>query len=203
MGQPPEHVPERHVGHEPPSPAPSGSYHPRALAIGRAGSQLDSDGPKSDKKEGDRSSGPGHGRGLADAPKGQGAALAVGRGGTETGLAFTHEDGRALTPGGVSQRFDRFVARHKIPPIRLHDLRQVMTCARGRDPGFDRRRRHQGGLRAARAHHHPDHPRHLPQRYAAGRARRRRSGGRAGTGPRAAEAPDVTGTAQQAITRDL
>jgi integrase len=63
----------------------------------------------------------------SDAPKGPRAALAVGRGVTETGLAFTNEDGRALTPGGVSQRFDRLVARHKIPPIRLHDLRHVMT----------------------------------------------------------------------------
>jgi hypothetical protein len=81
------------------------------------------------------------------APKGPGAALAVGRGVTETGVASTNEDGRALTPGRVSQRFDGLVARHKIPPIRLHDLRHVMTRARGRDPGFDRRRRHQGGLR--------------------------------------------------------
>jgi len=31
----------------------------------------------------------------------------VGRGVTETGLAFTREDREALTPGGVSQRFDR------------------------------------------------------------------------------------------------
>jgi hypothetical protein len=48
-----------------------------------------------------------------------------GAGWAETGLVFTHEDGRALTPDGVSQRFDRLVARHEIPPIRLHDLRHV------------------------------------------------------------------------------
>ena len=44
---------------------------------------------------------------------------------TETGLVFTHEDGRALTPDGVSQRFDRLLLRHELPPIRLHDLRHV------------------------------------------------------------------------------
>ena len=48
-----------------------------------------------------------------------------GAGWTETGLVFTHEDGRALSPNGVSQRFDRLVARHDVPPIRLHDLRHV------------------------------------------------------------------------------
>jgi hypothetical protein len=44
---------------------------------------------------------------------------------SETGLVFTHEDGRALSPNGVSQRFDRLVARHDMPPHRLHDLRHV------------------------------------------------------------------------------
>jgi hypothetical protein len=29
----------------------------------------------------------------------------------------------ALTPDGVSQRFDRLLKRHDLPPIRLHDLR--------------------------------------------------------------------------------
>jgi hypothetical protein len=44
---------------------------------------------------------------------------------TETGLVFTHEDGRALSPNAVSQRFDRLVTRHAMPPLRLHDLRHV------------------------------------------------------------------------------
>jgi integrase len=47
-----------------------------------------------------------------------------GAGWTETGLVFTHEDGRALTPNGVSQRVDRLHKRHDLPPIRLHDLRR-------------------------------------------------------------------------------
>jgi hypothetical protein len=46
-----------------------------------------------------------------------------GFGMAETGLIFTHEDWRALTPDGVSQRFDRMLAWREIPPIRQHDLR--------------------------------------------------------------------------------
>jgi integrase len=38
---------------------------------------------------------------------------------------FTHEDGRALSPNGVSQRLDRLVTRHDVPAIRLYDLRHV------------------------------------------------------------------------------
>jgi integrase len=49
----------------------------------------------------------------------------MGGGLGRAGSVFTHEDGRALTPDGVSQRFDRLVARHEIPPIRFHDLRHV------------------------------------------------------------------------------
>jgi integrase len=44
---------------------------------------------------------------------------------TDTGLVFTHENGRSLTPDGVSQRFDRLLLRQELPPIRLHDLRHV------------------------------------------------------------------------------
>jgi integrase len=51
------------------------------------------------------------------------ARLLWGAGWTGTGLVFTHEHGRALTPDGVSQRFDRLLKRHDLPPIRLHDLR--------------------------------------------------------------------------------
>jgi hypothetical protein len=51
------------------------------------------------------------------------ARLLWGAGWTGTGLVFTHEGGRALTPDGVSQRFDRLLKRHDLPPIRLHDLR--------------------------------------------------------------------------------
>jgi hypothetical protein len=51
--------------------------------------------------------------------------LLWGAGWTDMGLVFTHEYGRALTPDGVSQRFDRLLLRHELPPIRLHDLRHV------------------------------------------------------------------------------
>ena len=49
----------------------------------------------------------------------------MGRRVDRDGLVFTHEDGRALSPNGVSQRFDRLVTRHDMPPLRLHDLRHV------------------------------------------------------------------------------
>src|SRR4051794_33744100 len=42
---------------------------------------------------------------------------------TDSGRVFTKEDGTQLNPDSVSQRFDRLVARHDLPPVRLHDLR--------------------------------------------------------------------------------
>jgi integrase len=97
-----------------------------ATAAVRAGSQLDWDGPKSDASERSVALDPGTVAVLWTHRKAQHELrLQWGAGWTETGLVFTHEDGRALTPDGVSQRFDRLVARHEIPPIRLHDLRHV------------------------------------------------------------------------------
>ena len=97
-----------------------------ASATVRAGSQQDWDGPKSEAGE----------RTVALDPATvavlrrhrtvqQEARLLWGPCWTETGLVFTHEDGRALNPNGVSQRFERLAARHDMPPIRLHDLRHV------------------------------------------------------------------------------
>ena len=97
-----------------------------ASATVRAGSQQHWDGPKSEAGE----------RSLAlDATTvavlrrhrraQQELRLRWGAAWTETGLVFTHEDGRSLSPNGVSQRFERLVARHDLPPIRLHDLRHV------------------------------------------------------------------------------
>ncbi|MDJ0383257.1 tyrosine-type recombinase/integrase [Streptomyces sp. G-G2] len=40
-----------------------------------------------------------------------------------SGKVFTMEDGRPWNPKHVSQTFDRFLERHDLPPIRLHDLR--------------------------------------------------------------------------------
>src|SRR3954453_9672927 len=39
------------------------------------------------------------------------------------GRVFTKEDRSTLNPDSFSQRFDRLLARHDLPPIRLHDLR--------------------------------------------------------------------------------
>jgi hypothetical protein len=39
------------------------------------------------------------------------------------GHVFTKENGEQLIADSVSQRFDRLVTRHKMPPVRLHDLR--------------------------------------------------------------------------------
>ena len=49
----------------------------------------------------------------------------MGRGMGRDGFGLHPRGREALTPDGVSQRFDRLVARHEIPPIRLHDLRHV------------------------------------------------------------------------------
>jgi integrase len=43
----------------------------------------------------------------------------------DTGLAFTREDGTALTPGQVSRQFDRRVRASGLPRIRLHDARHT------------------------------------------------------------------------------
>ena len=38
---------------------------------------------------------------------------------------FTRDDGQPLDPTYVSRHFDRLVARHGLPRIRLHDLRHT------------------------------------------------------------------------------
>jgi integrase len=38
-------------------------------------------------------------------------------------LVFADVEGQPLNPDGVSQRFERLVARYGLPPVRLHDLR--------------------------------------------------------------------------------
>src|SRR3954454_3553760 len=42
---------------------------------------------------------------------------------TDSGRVFTKEDGAQLKPDSVSQLSERLVARHDLPPARLHDLR--------------------------------------------------------------------------------
>jgi integrase len=49
--------------------------------------------------------------------------LAWGEGWTDTGLVFTTEDGRALSPQSVSLRFESLAYRSGLPAIRFHDLR--------------------------------------------------------------------------------
>src|SRR3954447_1661168 len=59
-----------------------------------------------------------------------------GGGWLESGRVFTKEDGSTLNPDSVSQRFDRLLARHDLPPIRLHDLRHgtaTLALAAGAD----------------------------------------------------------------------
>jgi len=51
--------------------------------------------------------------------------LAWGAAWVDSGLVFTKDDGSPLNPDGVSQRFERLIARSGLPPIRLHDLRHV------------------------------------------------------------------------------
>jgi integrase len=62
--------------------------------------------------------------------------LAWGEAWVDSGRVFTKEDGSALNPDSVSQRFDRLVARHHLPPVRLHDLRHgaaTLALAAGAD----------------------------------------------------------------------
>lgn len=49
----------------------------------------------------------------------------VGDAWRETGLVFTQDDGRPLDPTFVSRSFDRLIAKHGLPRIRLHDLRHT------------------------------------------------------------------------------
>ncbi len=62
--------------------------------------------------------------------------LAWGEAWVDSGRAFTKEDGSTLNADSVSQRFDRLVARHQLPPVRLHDLRHgaaTLALAAGAD----------------------------------------------------------------------
>jgi len=62
--------------------------------------------------------------------------LAWGEGWVDSGRVFTKEDGSTLNADSVSQRFDRLVARHQLPPVRLHDLRHgaaTLALAAGAD----------------------------------------------------------------------
>lgn len=43
----------------------------------------------------------------------------------DRGLVFCHPDGRPYHPDRFSREFDRRVARHRVPRIRLHDLRHT------------------------------------------------------------------------------
>jgi len=90
-----------------------------------------------------------------------------GRRGVDSGRVFTREAGSQLNPDSVSQRFDRLVARHALPPIRLHDLRHgaaTLALAAGAGAGAGAK----VVLPRARPHLHPDHPRPLHQRATAG-----------------------------------
>jgi integrase len=97
-----------------------------ATATVRAGSQQDWDGPKSEAGERSVALDPSTVAVLRRHRKAQQELRMMwGAAWTETGLVFTHEDGRALSANGVSQRFDRLVTRYDMPPLRLHDLRHV------------------------------------------------------------------------------
>lgn len=55
---------------------------------------------------------------------------------TDTGLAFTREDGSAWHPAQVTARFERLAFNAGLPPIRLHDLRHgaaTLALAGGAD----------------------------------------------------------------------
>ena len=55
---------------------------------------------------------------------------------TDTGLAFTREDGSAYHPAYVTMRFERLAFAAGLPPIRLHDLRHgaaTLALAGGAD----------------------------------------------------------------------
>lgn len=45
----------------------------------------------------------------------------------DRGLVFCHPDGRPYHPDRFSREFDRRIARHGVPRIRLHDLRHTWT----------------------------------------------------------------------------
>jgi integrase len=49
--------------------------------------------------------------------------LAWGPAWTDSGRVFTREDGTALRPAWISQRFGAVIAREQLPPVRFHDLR--------------------------------------------------------------------------------
>lgn len=56
---------------------------------------------------------------------------------TDTGRVFTREDGTALRPGWISERFATLASRAALPPIRFHDLRHgaaTMLLAAGQPP---------------------------------------------------------------------
>jgi integrase len=62
--------------------------------------------------------------------------LALGPGWVDTGLVFTREDGTALSPQGVSARFESLAYRSGLPAIRFHDLRHgaaSLSKAAGQD----------------------------------------------------------------------
>ena len=61
---------------------------------------------------------------------------------TDSGRVWTREDGTALRPAGISERFDTRVARLGLPPVTLHGLRhgsvtmaRVRSCIRCNIPG--------------------------------------------------------------------
>jgi integrase len=51
--------------------------------------------------------------------------LSAGPSWSDTGLVFTHQDGRPLHPEYVRRLFDRHLQRIGLPRIRLHDLRHT------------------------------------------------------------------------------
>lgn len=51
--------------------------------------------------------------------------LSWGEAWTETGLAFTHEDGTALHPAAITDLFERQAMAAGMPPIRFHDVRHI------------------------------------------------------------------------------
>jgi integrase len=63
--------------------------------------------------------------------------MAWGGAWTDTGRVFTREDGTALRPEWISERFGTLAGRAGLPPIRFHDLRHgaaTMLLAAGQPP---------------------------------------------------------------------